>query len=192
MFRLGFLLAPLLLVGAMPAPAETSVLLVTHQEHMTAANLPACAISLGSYGSVAGSDHIYLTSESCLESHFDTVMAEFQEGSMVPLETKAKRLFWLGEAGWEAMMDFAGRGSSLEGVFEGIQDKLDSMIKSKIATQSGPQKVLAAIKGDATPSPEVERLYQGYHSLVFSASEDIVPILDTLVPGHLSLVRRLA
>jgi len=189
MLASALLFAPLLLAGAVPTPAETQVLLVT-REHPIAINVP-CAISLGSYGSVSGSDQIYLASESCVESEFDSLAAGLQQGSMIPLEAnegREKRLFWLGEAGVQGMVKAAGEQDPLEGVYEIVQDKADTLAEERNLARSGSQKVLAAIKGDATASFHLERLYQSGHSLIFSASLDLVPVLDTLIPSHLSLV----
>ena len=189
MFAKALLLAPLLLAGAVPTPAETQVLLVTRQ-HPIALDVP-CAMSLGSYGSVSGSDQIYLASASCVESQFDNLASGLQQGSMIPLEANEgseKRLFWLGEAGVEGMIRATGEQGPLEGVFEAVQEKADTLAEERNLARSGSQKVLAAIKGDATASFHLERLYQSGHSLIFSASSDLIPILDTLIPSHLSLV----
>jgi hypothetical protein len=189
MLALALFFAPLLLAGAVPTPAETQVLLVT-REHPIAVDVP-CAISLGSYGSVSGSDQIYLTSASCVDSEFDNLASGLQQGSMIPLEANEgaeKRLFWLGEAGVEGMIRAAGGQDALEGVFEAVQDKADTLAEERNLARSGSQKVLAAIKGDALASLQLERLYQSGHSLIFSASSDLMSILDTLIPSHLSLV----
>lgn len=206
MLRTILAVAPLLLAGAGAVPVtpttEPQVLLITHHQPALT-DLPSCLRPLGTYGSVSGSDQVYLASKSCVDVEFDNLAAGMVEGSMIPLETSQslmdKRLFWLGEAGVQGKVNVAGDNSPLGGIFEEVQSKASSLADQKSFVRNTAQRILQAINmltGQTSSSSssaqdgelELERLYETAHSVIFSAPDHLVPILDTLIPGHLSLV----
>jgi hypothetical protein len=183
-------LIPLLLAGAVPMPSESQVLLVT-RERPERSSIPDCLASLGTYGSVSGSEHIYLGTEKCLQNNIDSLTGGIEAGSLIPLEaarSEEKRLFWLGEAGVEGKVHVTGLGAPLDGVYESIQDKADMLAAMSNLELASNQKVLGGDHHQAMVNAQVERLYQTGQSLIFSASSGLIPLLDTLIPSYLSLV----
>ncbi|KAG7580158.1 hypothetical protein FFLO_00129 [Filobasidium floriforme] len=195
-------LTPLLVIaGAIPTPLEPRVLLITREQPQLS-DLPSCLHSLGSYGSVSGSDQVFLASKSCVDVEFENLASGLVEGSMIPLdmdqsgsaastesESSSRRLFWLGEAGVQGKVHVEGMDSPLLGVFEDVQNKADSLAGRSGLVQTAAQRILDVFAGRApVQTSQVERLYETSHSVIFSASDRLVPILDTLIPSHLSLV----
>ncbi len=172
----------------------------------------------GSYGSAANvQDHIFLvqnsltagaeliTQENRLNS--DTEEKTFfwdnaQSGSLVEIEgtfsgsgadERGWDLVWVGEAGVEGKMNVGleGVGSAMEGVWESISTLANrhqgSSESSPSESQGGRDQVVFA-NINAPFLDTVEILQSSAHSLILKVPHSLLPIIDTFLPSHLSLI----
>lgn len=199
LFSAGLALALGHLAQAIPTPASTSdssILLITRPS--PAHNPPSCLRSIGSYGSVSTTDHIYIASNECVNEGLTALTDSIEDdGAMhfIPLGDMIKessgwkegtRLFWLGEAGVEGKIRIEGESGEFGNVLRDVMDKAGEWAEENGWTRQSPlQKVLGGQQG---VKPHFERFFESHSSIIFSAPPEVHPILDTLIPSHLVLV----
>ncbi|KAJ9105030.1 hypothetical protein QFC19_003661 [Naganishia cerealis] len=191
-----FLLSTLLLGGralALPhsdGSVNKDILLIT--QSAPSSGLPPCLRDsyYGAYGSVADSDHVYITDEDCISNNGEILASGFASGSIAALDGRVdgQVLIWIGEAGVEASE--ATVMATTDSVYEKILSNLEVLEdlphrEEETLLRADTQRFMGT---DALPFERPTLYHQSRHSMILGVSEKTLSVIDRIVPGHFSLV----
>lgn len=171
------------------SPAKKDILLIT--QSAPTPDLPSCLQESyhGAYGSMADSDHVYITDEECITEHGALASSGMKSGSIAALDDRAdgQVLIWIGEAGVQGMeaKTLAVTDSVYEGILANLEMLEDLPRSADDLLHADAQQVMGA---KARPFERLTLYHQSRHSMILGVPERTLSVIDRIVPGHFSLV----
>ncbi|KAJ9093057.1 hypothetical protein QFC21_006550 [Naganishia friedmannii] len=171
-------------------PVKKDILLIT--QSAPTSDLPSCLQESyhGAYGSMADSDHVYITDEECISEHGALASSGMKSGSIAALIDRAdgQVLIWIGEAGVQGIE--ATTLAATDSVYDDILANLEVLEdlprhEDDALLQTDTQRVI----GNKARAFEKPTLYhQSRHSIILGVPARTLSVIDRIVPGHFSLV----
>ncbi|KAJ9118466.1 hypothetical protein QFC24_006114 [Naganishia onofrii] len=171
------------------SPPKKDILLIT--QSAPTPDLPSCLQESyhGAYGSMADSDHVYITDEECITEHGALASSGMKSGSIAALDDRAdgQVLIWIGEAGVQGMeaKTLAVTDSVYEGILANLEMLEDLPRSADDLLHADAQQVMGA---KARPFERPTLYHQSRHSMILGVPERTLSVIDRIVPGHFSLV----